>query len=146
MRILMNALVPVVNASGPQLDEGTLQRYLGELVWLPSLATSPYIRWEPLDSLSARATLSYRGVTGSGDFFFNAEGDFVRFVAQRFQGTGPEARRYPWEITATGYKEFNGIRVPSALQATWKLDEGGWTWLELEIKGLKYNSSAFPTH
>lgn len=144
MLILMNAFVPVVDAKGPQLDEGTLQRYLGELVWLPSLATSPYIFWEPLDSLSARATMKYKGVEGSGDFFFNAEGDFVRFVALRYQGSGPEARRYPWEIRATEYNEFNGVRVPSAMKATWQLDEGEWTWLQLRIEGLSYNAEAVP--
>ncbi|MDN5330561.1 MAG: hypothetical protein PWP35_2348 [Bacteroidales bacterium] len=37
MLIKVNSLIPVVNEKGNKLDEGTLQRYLGEIVWFPSL-------------------------------------------------------------------------------------------------------------
>jgi hypothetical protein len=34
---------------------------------------------------------------------------------------------------------MNGVKIPVKLTATWKLDEGDWTWLKLEITEIKYN-------
>lgn len=41
----------------------------------------------------------------------------------------------------TDYKIFEGIKVPSKMTSTWKLDEGDWTWLKLEVTGLTFNES-----
>jgi hypothetical protein len=139
MLIKLYSLFPIVNEKGPKMDEGTLQRYLGELVWLPSLALSPYITWEAVDEYAANATMSYQGVTGSGTFYFNENGDFERFVALRYMGNEKDARKYPWEITVDEYGVFEGIRVPSRMKATWHLDDGEWTWLKLVIADIRYN-------
>lgn len=138
MLIRINSLINVVNEKGPQMDEGTLQRFLGEIVWYPSSAISPYIEWEAIDDFSAIATMSYMGVTGSGTFYFNEQGDFVRFVALRYMGNKPDAKKYPWEIRVEDYAVFDGVKVPSRMQATWKLDDGDWTWLKLLINEIKY--------
>lgn len=34
---------------------------------------------------------------------------------------------------------MNGIRIPSELEATWKLDSGDWNWLKLEMSEIEYN-------
>ena len=139
MLIKLNSLVNVVNEKGVKINEGTLQRFLGELVWFPSLALSPFIQWEALDDLSAKATMTYEGTTGSGVFYFNKAGDFVKFIAMRHKGNGPDAKRYPWVLTVDDYGAFEGIKVPSRMKATWQLEEGDWTWLELEIRDIRYN-------
>jgi hypothetical protein len=139
MLIKLNALINIVNERGDKLDEGTLQRYLGELVWLPSLALSPHIAWEAIDDFSAKATMSYRGVSGSGIFYFDGAGVFTKFVAERYMGNEPDAQRYPWVLTVDDYAAFDGITVPAKMQATWQMKEGDWTWLELEIADLKFN-------
>lgn len=139
MLIKLNSLVNVVNATGEKLDEGSLQRYLGEMVWFPSLALSPYITWEQVDDTSAKATMNYKGTSGSGTFYFNAAGDFSRFSAMRYKGNEADAKRYEWVMSVQDYAIFDGIKVPSKMTATWKLDEGDWTWLNLEILDLRYN-------
>jgi hypothetical protein len=139
MLIKMNSIINVVNEKGPRMDEGTLQRFLGELVWYPSFVLSPYIEWEAIDKTTAKATMTYKGCTGSGTFYFNENGDFVKFVALRFMGNKADAKRYPWVLTVDDYAVFDGIQVPSKMKATWKLDEGDWTWLDLEITSIEYN-------
>lgn len=138
MLIKMNSLINIVNEKGPRMDEGTLQRFLGELVWYPSLALSPYIIWEAIDDSSAKATMTYKGSTGSGTFYFNENDDFVTFVAMRFMGNKADAKRHPWVLTVDDYTVFEGIKVPSKMKATWKLSEGDWTWLDLEIASIQY--------
>jgi hypothetical protein len=139
MLIKMNSLFNVVNAEGEKIDEGSLQRYLGEMVWFPSMALSPYITWEAIDSNTAKATMEYNGTRGSGTFFFNEDGDFVQYSAQRFKGNEEDAIRYEWVLSVQEYREFHGIRIPSLMTATWKLPEGDWTWLKLEITDMKFD-------
>ncbi|MCF8296077.1 MAG: hypothetical protein K9J13_00910 [Saprospiraceae bacterium] len=139
MLIKMNSLINVVNEKGTHMDEGTLQRFLGELVWYPSLALSHFISWEAIDATSAKATMAYNGTTSSGTFYFDKNGDFVKFIAMRFMGNKADAKRYPWVLTVDDYAVFEEIKVPSKMKATWQLDEGDWTWLELEISLINYN-------
>jgi len=140
MLIKINSLFNVVNETGERIDEGTIQRFLGELVWYPSLALSPYITWESIDGFSAKANMKYKGTTGSGTFYFNENGDFIKFAALRFKGNEADAKRYPWILTVDDYSVFEGIKIPSKMKATWKLDEGDWTWLDLEVAEIRYNT------
>ncbi|MFK5635938.1 DUF6544 family protein [Ornithinimicrobium sp. LYQ103] len=72
MRVL--GLVPVAQDSGHDMDQGDLLRFLNETMWFPSAALIPQITWEPVDDVSARATMTYGGVTGTATFFFDIDG------------------------------------------------------------------------
>lgn len=139
MRIILLGLLPFAEEHGPRVDEGTLQRFLGEMVWFPTFALSPHVAWEPLDERSARATMYYGGVRGSGTFHFDEAGDFIRFEALRYLGSAEDAERHPWILEVQEQASFQGIRVPARMTATWRLPEGDWTWLELEITDLDYS-------
>jgi hypothetical protein len=136
MKIYFHHLFPVVNASGPSLDEGTLQRFLGEMVWFPPLARSEYVVWESLDEYTAKATMTYEGVIGSGVFYYNREGDFIKFVAQRFYEQ--DQQYYDWVLEVQEYNIFDGVKAPSKMTATWKLPSGDWLWLHLKMDSLHY--------
>jgi len=142
MLININSLINVVNEQGEKLDEGTLQRYLGEMVWFPSMALSPFITWEQINDSTAKATMTYKGTSGSGTFYFNANGDVTKFSALRYKGNEAESKRYDWIMSISDYKTFEGIKVPAKMTSTWKLDEGDWTWLKLEVTDIKYNKNA----
>lgn len=142
MLIKMNSLFNVVNERGEKLDEGALQRYLGEMVWFPSLALSPFITWEQIDKNTAKATMEYKGTSGSGTFYFNSNGYVTKFSALRYKDNEANAKRHIWEINISDYKRFEGIKVPSKMTATWKLDDKDWTWLKMEVTDIKYNENA----
>jgi len=139
MLIKLFSLFTVAHEKGPKIDEGTLQRFLGEMVWCPSLALSPFIEWQEIDEFSSKATMKYGGVSGSGVFHFNENGDFTKYVALRYRGNAEDAKRIPWILTVDEYRQFNNIKVPSEMKATWELEDESWTWLELEILDLKTN-------
>lgn len=140
MLIKMNSLINLVDEKGEKLNEGSLQRYLGEMVWFPSLALSPYITWEQLDENTAKASMNYKGSSGSGTFYFNAQGDVTKFSAFRYKGNDTEAKRHEWIMNISAYKTFEGIKVPAKMTSTWKLDHKDWTWLKLEVTAIRYNS------
>lgn len=147
MKIKLNSLINVVNERGEKLDEGTIQRYLGEMVWFPWLALSEHIRWEQVDDNTAKATMTYQGTTGTGTFCFNDQGEVTKFSALRYNGNEAGAKRHEWIMQIDGYNTFEGIRVPVSMAATWKLDQGDWTWLTLKVTEISYSAdNAFKVH
>ncbi len=140
MLIKILSLINIVNSSNNEkINQGTLQRYLGEIVWFPTAAVSPHIKWEQVDSVTVRATMTYKGTTGSALFYFNENGDFVKFSAMRYMGTEKDPQLKEWTITLNEYKIYDGIKIPTKGEATWKLDDGDFTWYKLEIYDVKYN-------
>ena len=141
MLIKIFSLFNIVNSAGDRIDEATMQRYLGEIIWSPSAALSKLIRWEEMNEFSARAIMNYKGRKVIGEFYFNPDGDFVRFRTERYFGSEDNAERKIWEITARDYKSFDGIRLPSEFDVYWKLGEKEWwNWMNLKITDIEYNN------
>lgn len=140
MQIKLAGIVPVVNIENdPKLNISTLQRFLGEICWFPTAALSPYIKWEPIDDYSAKATMFYGETTGSAVFYFDEKGALTKFVAFRFKDiSDPEPKEWVAKVIET--ETVNGIKVPTKLEASWILEDGEFTWYKFEICDLKYNS------
>lgn len=77
MLIKLNALFIIVNETGIKISEGSMQRYLAELVWFLRPALGEYLTWQAVNDTTAIATLNYQENKVSGTFSFNAEGDFI---------------------------------------------------------------------
>ena len=135
------ALVPVVSASGPELDQGALLRFLNEIMWFPAAALSPYISWEAMDADSARATMSYEGVSASAVFIFDAEGKPTNVEAMRYRQAGGRFVLDNWATPLSGYGEFEGVRVPTEGEAVWKLQSGDFAYIRLRVTDLEYDRS-----
>jgi hypothetical protein len=146
MVIKMMSLFPVADALGKETDQGVLVRFLAEICWFPSAALLPYIEWEGIDSASAKATMSYGGVTASGVFTFNEQGDMVRFEAKRYYERDGSFSLEPWivETLPKGMGEFEGVRMPVRSAVSWMLDGVPFTWLTLEITDLSYQKQDRP--
>lgn len=139
MLIKLLSLLPVANAkNNDKIDQGTLQRFLAEIVWFPSAALSPYIKWESMDDNSAKATMEYKGTSGSGVFHFDKKGNFTKFVAMRYRNSD-DTEPAKWTVTAKKTEEINGVKIPVECEASWELENRTWTWLKLKITSIRYN-------
>lgn len=144
MLIKIYGILPVVNAKGSEIDQGAMLRWLAEICWCPSSALSEHIHWEQLDTLSAKATISYGGITDSGVFYFAPNGDLICFETNRYYMTGrkkPSLEKWIVKTKPGAYREFEGIRIPYKSEVTWKLKEGDFTWLEMEITHVDYDNN-----
>lgn len=139
MWITALGLVTLVDGRGPKIDQGTALRFLGELVWFPSAALSPRIRWEPIDDRWARAHFSDQGIEVSGDFEIDEQGHFVRLSARRYLGAEPDAQRELWEVPATAWGRFEGVEVPTRGQVVWRLKDGDFEYYRWEITALEFD-------
>ncbi len=139
--VVILSLIPVVDAKGKEIDQGTMVRYLSEIVWFPSAALNNYVQWEQVDSTTAKATMTYGGITASGFYKFDENGDVVSFEAKRYYDRKGGATLEDWfiQIEPNGFKGYEGVRIPAKAAVTWKLKEGDFTWLNLEISEIHYN-------
>jgi hypothetical protein len=138
MFIKAYGLFTIADSKGLQTDQGTLLRYLAETCWFPTATLSEYIKWEAIDDNTAKATMSYGGVTASGVFCFKENGDVEKFEADRYYINNNHSSLEKWQVTCIHHKTMNGIRIPVKNNVTWKLKEGDFKWLELEITNIQF--------
>lgn len=84
----------------------------------------------------------YKGVTASGVFTFNDKGEVLNFIAQRYGDFDGKSRMEIWSCDMKEYKEFNGLKVLSQGDLTWKLKTGDFHWYHFEVKEMEYNKTA----
>jgi len=90
-------------------------------------------------SNTAKATMEYKGVTGSGIFKFNDRGEVVEFKANRPRAVGDHFELTPWSIYLTEYHCFDGIQIPSKGEVIWELAGGDFNWFQFEVQEAEYN-------
>ena len=86
--------------------------------------------------------MSYGGTTASGIFKFDENGDFISFGAERYYYRKEGSTLERWFITVediNAYKEFEGVRIPTKLDVTWKFETDDFTWYRLEVIDTEYN-------
>lgn len=139
MLIKLFSLLPVVDAQGTEIDQGTLVRYLSEIIWFPTAALENHIEWEALDDHRARARLTAEDQTVEGIFYFNEKGQVIAFEADRYYQRKGESTLEVWhiDISEDSYRPFHNILVPTKADVHWKLEEGDFHWLELEVVALE---------
>ncbi|MCF7890119.1 hypothetical protein K9M78_02765 [Candidatus Bipolaricaulota bacterium] len=138
MLIKLPPFIKIADARGDDIDQGTLVRYLNEIMWFPTAYLSDYISWEPIDSTSARATMTDHGKTVSAVLHFDEAGRLVDFVADRYYTGGDEPTLETWTTPIKEYGAMEGLRLPIKGEGVWKLDSVDFTYIELEVTELEY--------
>lgn len=138
MLIKAAGLVPIVQVSdNAKTDESALQRFLMEMAWYPTAALNSYVTWEELGQNTARATMVYRGISGSADFYFNEEGQLQKVIAYRYKDNDKSAPRLPCVAEIKDFHNAGAYKIPSNVEISWYLEEGKFTWYKFEVHGAE---------
>jgi hypothetical protein len=118
------------NQRGESMNKACLVTFLSECLIVPNVALQDYITWESIDDTHAKATISYYGIQASGIFTFDENGLMTSFrtsdrVAAEMDGTEKKA---DWSAICSNYKEVDGLRLPTVLQAIWHYPEGDFLY------------------
>lgn len=138
MYIKLLPVTQIADATGPEMDQGAFLRYLNEMMWFPTAYLSKYIVWEAIDNNSAKATMSYKGVSVAAVVYFNEKGELINFVADRYMDVGGKFKLEKWSTPIKGYGELNGIRIPVKGEGVWNLDTGDFSYIALEVTNIEY--------
>jgi hypothetical protein len=135
------SLWPVADASGEQMDQAAMMRYLSEMIWFPAAFLADNISFAPIDGSSARVTLTDHGRTATGTLVFDQQGQLTGFVAKRYR-TADASSPETWSTPVTGYGEFEGLRLPARGKAIYKLPGGDLEYIDVTITDLHYDIGA----
>jgi len=139
MQIKLLSLITVADARGQEIDQGSLLRYLAEIVWFPSAALNDYISWEPIGENQAQATITAGDISASGIYTFAENGMPVRFEARRYMSHDGGYSLEKWVAVMDDYKKFNGILVPGRVQVSWDLPAGEFIWFQASVNDIEYD-------
>jgi hypothetical protein len=122
---LLSAFPLASDAATPEMNSGSLHRFLGEAVWYPTaLLLSAQLRWTAIGANAASATLTDHGTSVSLEFRFADSGEVVGIYTParwgRFEGG---YRQRPWEGHFRRYRIVEGVRVPSEGDVGWYVDD-----------------------
>ena len=140
MLIRLLPFITIADATGDEMDQGTLVRYFNEMMWFPTAYVNDYIQWESIDSSSARATISSGGLSASAVLYFNEKGQMTNFVAERYMTVDDEYSLQTWSTPITEYREINDMMLPSKGEGVWHLSSGDFRYIRVEIIDIEYNN------
>lgn len=132
MKGVLAKLFTLFNQTGENMDKSILVTYLSECLIIPSVALQDFIVWEEIDDFHAKATISYYGITASGIFTFNENGEMLSFTTDDREATAIDgtSEKVKWTAICGEYVETNGIRKPTVLQAIWHYDDGDLVYFD----------------
>jgi len=122
-RVMLMGLVPIVNASGPDVAESAAGRLLAESVLIPSaFLLENGARWEQVDDSRARAVLSADGIEGEMTLTVDEQGRLVEAAIPRYnvEEKGP----VPFRVFVEQERAFEGYTIPSSVRGGWFFEDG----------------------
>lgn len=143
MLVKLLKIIPVSNAAGIEMDTAELVTILAETIMIPHYALQKYITWEVIDTSSIKGIINYKGISASGIFHFNQDGDCTRFVTNDRYLTqkNDKYQKTRWTATVNDYTLNKGIRFPSKFSAVWHTANGDYEYFKGTIKSIVFNKT-----
>ena len=132
-------LYTVFDARGPELDQGTMLRYLNEMMWFPTALLSDYVTMQAVDDGSFDVTFTDYGKSVTARFIIDAEGRLLNFVTQRYRENKGKYTLDTWTTPMIEYGTLAGLNLPLHGQAVWKLADGDLPYGDLKLTEIEYN-------
>jgi hypothetical protein len=134
--VTLMSIYNIINAKGPEYDEGELLRWLGESVMYPTnFLPDERLKWFPIDANSAKLIFDYKGLSLFFYFSFNEKGEITEMETQRFMS---EESRETWVIKVRDYKEWNKVVIPTSFEVLWRLKTGDFSYAKFKITEVEY--------
>lgn len=146
MKINVAYFIPVVNAGGERMNMSeTVTLFNDMCLFAPATLITKDIIWEPVDPRTVWARFTHNGITISAMLYFSENGRLTGFVSddRYMSADGKTYARYQWSTPVKKYRDFDGRKVPVSCEATWKMPEGGFTYVRFNLDEIEYNCSEF---
>ena len=145
MRVRLCSLLPMVHASGPDVDRAETVTLVNDLcVLAPAALVDAPIMWHAIDDRRVRGSFTSRQHTVSAVLVFDRDGDLLDFVSDDRLRSSPDGTRFTrqrWSAPVGGYDTFGTRRLSSAGEARWHSPgpEGEFAYLQVHVDAVAYN-------
>ena len=138
MRVRLLGMFTVVDEAGPEMDQGSLMRWLNETMWFPAVWATDRIAWTPIDAQRARGSVTVGDLIAAAEFHFDDVGRLIDFTAERHRDTDDGFVMTPWSTPISDHADFGGVELPASGEAVWHLDEGDFAYIRIEATDVQY--------
>jgi hypothetical protein len=132
-------LFTIFDASGPELDQGAMVRFLNEMMWFPSAFLSDYITWRAVDDRSVDVTFTDRGRNVTARLFIDETGRLTDFVTERYREDNGTYKLNTWSTPMREHGRRAGLDLPVKGQALWRLPDGDLVYADLHLVDVEYD-------
>lgn len=140
MQVTLARFIKLWDLAGEEMDQGSLMRYLNEMVWFPTAFLGTNVAWSAIDERSAGVAITDHGRTAAATMYFDDLGRPTDFVAPRYQHLGKgRFSLEQWATPFTEYGELGGLWIPVAGHAEWRLTSGVLVYAELSLTSVEYD-------
>ncbi|MBL8024940.1 MAG: hypothetical protein JNL74_00935 [Fibrobacteres bacterium] len=132
----------VVNATGESMDKSALITFLNDMMFFPSAMLTPFVKWAPVNDSTALATITDKGKTVSGLFYFNKEDEIVNFVTddRTYDNGRGDVRKARWWTPVIKHADVNNVHIPVAGSAEWDFGDRRFLYADFKFSDIDYNS------
>ncbi len=142
MQVRAASLFDTVNISGEDLTMAETVTVLNDMCLLvPGALVSEKIKWQNIDSTSAKVFFENGKYRVSAVLYFNDKGELINFISEdrsALQDDG-SLKKANWSTPVRDYREFHGIRAPSYGEAVWHYPEGDFVYGKFMLKDIRMN-------
>ena len=145
MRAKVLSVVPVVDASGAEMNRGETVTVFNDLVvFAPGAIPSAAIRWTAVDATHVRGVYVLGDQSVTAVLTFDADHDLVNFVSQdrlRASSDGATFVAQPWSTPLRAHQDRDCRRVVADGEGRWDAPqpEGSFAYIELHLDDIAYN-------
>jgi hypothetical protein len=143
MRVTVAGAIPMVDAHGEVMDRSeTVTLFNDMCIFAPGTLLGPGIAWEELDARTVRARFTNGDHTIAATLFFGDDGLLTNFMSDDRSRSSADGKQFtPLRFTTPvrNYRNFGPARLAAHGEARWRLPEGEFTYVELDLHQVTYN-------
>jgi hypothetical protein len=141
MKGVLAKLFTLFDQTGAVMDQSSLVTFLSEILLIPNAALQDYIKWEAIDDLRAKATIFCYGISASGVFTFDENGEMLSFETDDRSAvtTDGSSETIKWSVICNEYVDIDGIKRPTVFQAVWHYKSGDLVYFDGKGTITAYN-------
>jgi hypothetical protein len=132
-------LFTIFDATGPEMLQGTMLRFLQEMAWFPSAYLYEYCAWQGVDEHTADVTFTQGTQQVTARLYFDDDGRMLSFIASRYREQQGRYFLNTWAAPMTEYQPLAGLWLPVAGRGVWQLPEGDLPYIEIRVQDIAYN-------
>ncbi|WP_020538787.1 DUF6544 family protein [Lewinella cohaerens] len=142
MLIKILSLFPVVDLNSEELFRAETVTFFNDMcLFAPAALVDPHIQWEPIDSVSCRATFTNPKTSISATLYFDEEGKLINFKSRDRKEINVD-QYLPFSTPVSSYQPFGAtdqFRLMGDGQAVWHYPDGAFPYGEFHTVEVRYN-------
>lgn len=146
MQINAACFFRVADGKGFEMDKGETVTVFNDMCCMaPASLIDKKIKWEEIDNSKVKGIFKNGDLEISSILYFNETGQLIDFSSvDRYESAdGKSYKALKWTTPLSGYKEINGINIPTYGETHWHPKTGEFAYGKFNLQEVVYNSTTF---